>query len=224
MLTQEFVNISQPPPGHDAFYAHAMRLFKFFHEILQQLELEGISWCKIRMPAFTRKCCVVLPGRRGAHNMRGEKAFAETSAWPDASDGRTEDSATALQLQSASGVMMHETRDLSYTLIGINTTRPPFDNPVVRRALNMAVDRDQIIAAALYVISFLRIVLYCQAGGCHIVFSFSRRLVSLIIISWLFNFRFSLRRHCNFSCLCLLIATAKRASALLKDAIVCACG
>ena len=48
------------------------------------------------------------------------------------------DPATALQLQSASGVMMHETRDLSYTLIGINTTRPPFDNPVVRRALNMA--------------------------------------------------------------------------------------
>ena len=60
------------------------------------------------------------------------------------------DPATALQLQSASGVMMHETRDLSYTLIGINTTRPPFDNPVVRRALNMAVNRDQIIAAALY--------------------------------------------------------------------------
>lgn len=60
------------------------------------------------------------------------------------------DPATALQLQSASGIMMHETRDLSYTLIGINTTRAPFDNPVVRRALNMAVNRDEIIAAALY--------------------------------------------------------------------------
>ena len=60
------------------------------------------------------------------------------------------DPATALQLQSASGIMMHETRDLSYTLIGINTTRAPFDNPAVRRALNMAVNRDEIIAAALF--------------------------------------------------------------------------
>ena len=60
------------------------------------------------------------------------------------------DPATALQLKSMAGVTVHETRDLSYTLIGINVTRAPFDNPVVRRALNMAVNRDEIIAAALF--------------------------------------------------------------------------
>lgn len=60
------------------------------------------------------------------------------------------DPATALQLQASPGVTVLETRDLSYTLIGINTSRPPFDNAVVRRALNMAVNRDEIIAAALF--------------------------------------------------------------------------
>ncbi len=60
------------------------------------------------------------------------------------------DPATALQLKSSAGVTVHETRELSYTLIGINATRAPFDNPSVRRALNMAVNRDEIIAAALY--------------------------------------------------------------------------
>ena len=60
------------------------------------------------------------------------------------------DPATALQLQSAAGVTVHETRDLSYTLIGMNVQRPPLDNSVVRRAFNMAVNRDEIIAAALY--------------------------------------------------------------------------
>ncbi len=60
------------------------------------------------------------------------------------------DPATALQLQMTPSVTMHETRELSYTLIGINTTRAPFDNPAVRRALNMAINREEIIAAALY--------------------------------------------------------------------------
>ena len=60
------------------------------------------------------------------------------------------DPATALQLQAAGGVTVHETRDLSYTLIGLNTARAPFDSPVVRRAFNMAVNRDEIIAAALF--------------------------------------------------------------------------
>ena len=60
------------------------------------------------------------------------------------------DPATALQLQASPGVTVYETRDLSYTLIGINTTRAPFDNAAVRRAFNMAVNRDEIIAAALF--------------------------------------------------------------------------
>ncbi len=60
------------------------------------------------------------------------------------------DPATALQLSVNGSVTMHETRDLSYTLLGMNVTRAPLDNPAVRRALNMAVNRDDIIAAALF--------------------------------------------------------------------------
>jgi oligopeptide transport system substrate-binding protein len=44
-------------------------------------------------------------------------------------------------------------RDLTFTLKGINTyyigmncSRPPFDNPEIRRAMNMAIDREKILA------------------------------------------------------------------------------
>ncbi|WP_306118902.1 MULTISPECIES: ABC transporter substrate-binding protein [unclassified Roseitalea] len=60
------------------------------------------------------------------------------------------DPATALQLQAAPSVTVHETRELSYTLVGMNAERAPFDQAVVRRAFNMALDRGEIIQGALF--------------------------------------------------------------------------
>jgi len=60
------------------------------------------------------------------------------------------DPATALQLQGQPGVTVHETRDLAYTLVGMNTERAPFDNALVRQALNLALNRQEIIDGALF--------------------------------------------------------------------------
>jgi peptide/nickel transport system substrate-binding protein len=58
--------------------------------------------------------------------------------------------AIAQTLQGRPGVQVQSTQDLAYTLIGINTTKPPFDNPAVREAINTAVDRSQIVQAVLF--------------------------------------------------------------------------
>jgi len=60
------------------------------------------------------------------------------------------DPATALQLQSQPGVKMQDTRDISYTLVGMNTSKPPFDNAKVREAFNYLLNRDEIIQGALF--------------------------------------------------------------------------
>jgi peptide/nickel transport system substrate-binding protein len=60
------------------------------------------------------------------------------------------DPATALQLQGKPGVNMEETLELAYTMIGINAAKPPFDDPKVREALNYALNREEIIEAALF--------------------------------------------------------------------------
>lgn len=60
------------------------------------------------------------------------------------------DAATALQLQGRPGVALQDTLELSYTLIGMNTSRPPFDDPRVRQAVNYALDREAIVEAALF--------------------------------------------------------------------------
>lgn len=60
------------------------------------------------------------------------------------------DPATALQLQATPNVEVQQTRDLSYTLLGMNTTRPPLDNPAVRQAINTLLDRQEIIDGALF--------------------------------------------------------------------------
>ncbi len=57
------------------------------------------------------------------------------------------DSISALSLQSKPGVSMLRTADLSYSLVGMNTSKPPFDNEKVRQALNYALDRDEIVKA-----------------------------------------------------------------------------
>ncbi|KFC61240.1 Dipeptide-binding ABC transporter, periplasmic substrate-binding component [Devosia sp. LC5] len=60
------------------------------------------------------------------------------------------DPATALQLQGQPNVTVQETRDIAYTLLGMNTSREPFTNPKVRTAINMLLNRQEIIDAALF--------------------------------------------------------------------------
>ncbi len=60
------------------------------------------------------------------------------------------DAATAQALMSAPGVTVQKSQDLAYSLVGLNVSRPPFDKPEVRQALNMALDRSQIVQAAYF--------------------------------------------------------------------------
>ncbi|UCH25085.1 MAG: hypothetical protein JSV66_14260 [Trueperaceae bacterium] len=60
------------------------------------------------------------------------------------------DFATAEILRGQSGVTLVGTQDLAYSLLGINTTRPPLNNAVVREAINLAIDRDEIVEAAYF--------------------------------------------------------------------------
>lgn len=58
--------------------------------------------------------------------------------------------ATALQLGGNPDVEVQDTRDLAYTLIGMNASAAPLDNPKVRRAVNMLLNRQEIVDAALF--------------------------------------------------------------------------
>jgi peptide/nickel transport system substrate-binding protein len=60
------------------------------------------------------------------------------------------DAATALQLKGKPNVKLDETLELAYSLIGMNVSKPPFDNPKVREALNYAVNRQEIVDAAQF--------------------------------------------------------------------------
>ncbi|MCZ4274155.1 ABC transporter substrate-binding protein [Maritalea porphyrae] len=60
------------------------------------------------------------------------------------------DPATALQLQAQPGVKLHDTLNVSYTLLGMNVTRGPLGDAKVREAVNMLLNRDEIIAGALF--------------------------------------------------------------------------
>ena len=60
------------------------------------------------------------------------------------------DPATALQLQGQPDVTVQETRNIAYSLLGMNVEREPFNDPKVRRAINMLLNRDDIVAGALF--------------------------------------------------------------------------
>ncbi len=60
------------------------------------------------------------------------------------------DAVLATGLKGRPGITVMETQDLAYSLIGVNTSRPPFDKPAVREAMNMALDRAQIVEAVYF--------------------------------------------------------------------------
>ena len=60
------------------------------------------------------------------------------------------DAATAMQLRGRPNVRLAETLELAYTLVGMNVSKAPFDNPKVREALNYALNRQEIVQGALF--------------------------------------------------------------------------
>ncbi len=55
-----------------------------------------------------------------------------------------------LERWKSAGPALMEREELSVVYIGLNNSRPPFDDPRVRRAMNMAVDIETIIARVLF--------------------------------------------------------------------------
>jgi len=60
------------------------------------------------------------------------------------------DPATAETIRGTDSVELLEIQDLAYTLLGVNTTKAPFDNPQVREAINLAINRDEIVEAVYF--------------------------------------------------------------------------
>ena len=55
------------------------------------------------------------------------------------------DAVTVNALARVPGVVTTKVPDLGYSLVGLNVSKPPFDNPKVREALNYALNRHEIV-------------------------------------------------------------------------------
>ena len=60
------------------------------------------------------------------------------------------DASLAATLKNAAGVKLLESQDLSYSLLGVNVTRKPFNDPRVREALNYAINRPEIVQGVYF--------------------------------------------------------------------------
>ena len=60
------------------------------------------------------------------------------------------DPATAETLKTTPNIDLLTTQDLAYTLLGVNTTRAPFNTPEAREALNYAINREEIVEAVYF--------------------------------------------------------------------------
>jgi peptide/nickel transport system substrate-binding protein len=60
------------------------------------------------------------------------------------------DASSASVLKDKPGVRILQAQDLAYSVVGLNASRPPFDKPEVRDAVNMAIDRGQIVQAVYF--------------------------------------------------------------------------
>jgi peptide/nickel transport system substrate-binding protein len=60
------------------------------------------------------------------------------------------DAATAMQVKGRPGVNLADTLELAYSFVGVNTAKAPFNDVRVRQAVNYALNRQEIIAAAFF--------------------------------------------------------------------------
>lgn len=60
------------------------------------------------------------------------------------------DPATAETLRGARNITLLGTQDLAYSLLGLNVTREPLGDPRVREAINLAINRDEIVEAVYF--------------------------------------------------------------------------
>lgn len=60
------------------------------------------------------------------------------------------DASVAATLKTAPGVQLLKSQDLAYSLMGVNVSRKPFNDPRVREALNYAINRPELVQGVYF--------------------------------------------------------------------------